>query len=329
MSFEGEKIFYAKQQIKYVFIPTIDCDYLVVGFSGFAPVGSPPKYNYLRTLENVEVNKLFILDDQGERGSYYLGKNRVFDVEESVLSLIISIADKYNIKHKNIICCGSSKGGYASLYFGIKYGFGHIIAGAPQTYLGNYLKKMSNTATTLEFIAGDKTEENVHFLNKLLYDVVDNVKKIPNTYIQVGNGDHHYKGHVLPFVDYLKKRGFECVLDVCNNNNHGDVSFYKEFLLDKLIEIIPNLHDVDVLRIRVEVNQIENKFIIKTKANKQAQFAWYVIKNGERIETKWYIPESIFKFEAKEPGIYHFVAFAQDQNGNKISKKTKQYHVEF
>lgn len=98
MTFTGEKIFQSLKPIKYVFQQSKKHpNFLIVVFSAFSPKGSPPVYNYIRTLEALDVNKLFILDDHGERGCYYLGENRVFEVESSVVSLITFIANQLNI----------------------------------------------------------------------------------------------------------------------------------------------------------------------------------------------------------------------------------------
>jgi hypothetical protein len=324
LSFEGEKKFQSAREIKYVYKPSkVKSDHLVVVFSGFNPKGTKPVYNYIRTLETFDVNKLFILDDYGERGCYYLGENRIFDIEASVVSLITWIANKNNILHSNIICCGSSKGGYASLYFGIKYGFGHVIVGAPQTKLGNYLY-FAKEYPTLNYIAGDSSEGSIKFLDQLLYDIVSSAIKVPDITIHVGSGDHHYKGHVLPFRQHLRENNYDCNLDVKEYSDHGDVRHYQSLLFDKLIEKIPSLK-MSFRISSVNVDRNKNTFRIYTKSNIQAQYAWYVFKDGERISTIWYTTENSCEFTAKEPGKYHFLAFAKDQHGNIISEKTNQF----
>lgn len=326
MPFEGEVIFKSAKEIKYVFKPSkIKSKHLVVVFSGFNPKGTSPAYNYIRTLQSLQVNKLFILDDYGERGCYYLGKNRLFDIESSVVSLITLIANENSVPHENIICCGSSKGGYASLYFGIKYGFGHVIVGAPQTRLGNYLY-LAKEYPTLEFIAGNRSEESLNFLDELLFNVVNNAKKVPNIVIHVGSGDHHYKGHVIPFKEHLDRLGFKCSLDIKDYQNHGNVSYYQAFLVDTLIAIVPSLNNV--VRIKsIEVVRNDNHFIINTVSNKEVTYAWYVYKDGERIAIKWYTKESCYEYETNEPGTYQFLSFVKDEEETVISEKTEQYII--
>jgi len=64
-------------EIPYLFVPgTHYQDNLCVIFSAFNDEKSPLQltYNYVRTLMNFEGRKLFILDNVGPRGGYYIGK---------------------------------------------------------------------------------------------------------------------------------------------------------------------------------------------------------------------------------------------------------------
>lgn len=326
MSIRNENVFLSSKPIKYIFSPSKEnTDHLVVVFSAFSPKNTPT-YNYVRTLQNIDVNKLFILDDQGDRGCYYLGKNRVFDVESSVVSLITNVAYENGVDHKNIISCGSSKGGYAALYFGIKYGFGHVIAGAPQTKLGTYLRLVKEFPT-FEFISGDCSEDSQEFLDSLLYGVVSKVERMPNIIIHVGTGDTHYKSHVIPFKEHLESFGFKCELDIVEYIDHGDVSYYQKLLVAKIIDIVPTLKNS--LRItNIEVDAYKNNFTIKTITNKKALYAWYVYKNNKRVHVEWYRDNNDFTFSTVEPGTYYFISFVKDTNGFIITEKTQEYIVE-
>jgi hypothetical protein len=324
---KNEQIFNGKRKIKYLFIPSKKkTEHLVVMFSGFNPIGTPPAYNYIRTLQHADVNKLYILDDYGSRGCYYLGENRVFDVEASVYALIRHIASANKIKDENIICCGSSKGGYAALYYSIKYGFGHAIVAAPQTYLGRYLYNVGENPT-LAYIAGGTSQEDVAFCNDLLFELVRKVKKVPKMLIHVGRGDHHYKGHVLPFIDHLQQYGFSCGLDVGEFANHGEVSFYQKLLVSKLKEIVPLLEDpLEIKSFAVEQNQHE--FLLSTQSNQEVKYAWYIFKDKERVKTFPYTDSHTLHFIAVESGCYHFVSFVKDADSRIVYQKSSEYKVE-
>ena len=65
-------------------------DKLMIVFSGFSPY--KPMYNYMRTLKNVKsIDKLFLLDDFGYRGSYYLMENGKDTPKQLVTELVKTI----------------------------------------------------------------------------------------------------------------------------------------------------------------------------------------------------------------------------------------------
>ncbi|QHT60596.1 hypothetical protein GXP70_12050 [Paenibacillus lycopersici] len=242
--FEGEEIFKGSRPIKYVFQKSRS-PFLVVVFSGFpSRFGIPPVYNYIKTLSETDCNKLFILDDNNHTQScaatYYLGFNRDHSVEMSVIALITKIANENGIEHKHIIAAGSSKGGFASLYFGLKYSFGHVISGGAQTLLGSYLMKLNNEIKYIAgFIAGSMDEDSKKYLDSLLFDAARAAKKSPDLYIHVGKGDHHYEGHILPFINLLNELNIPFDLDIGDYQEHAQLGeFYPKFLLEKLDAIL-------------------------------------------------------------------------------------------
>src|SRR5699024_2981153 len=131
-----------------------DSDQLIIIFSGVPRVGMKARYNYGRTLSTFKANKLFILDDFGydHRGAFYLGKDKDFKIKDATSDLIEKVKYELNIKHT--IYCGSSKGGYNALMFGLEDEGSTIIAGGPQYYLGQRLTKGEFAKHTLPYIMG-------------------------------------------------------------------------------------------------------------------------------------------------------------------------------
>lgn len=212
------KVHYLLQRAK------TDSRYLLVIFSAFPKTGHPPVYNYVRTLSSITCNKLFILDEYGPSASYYLGENRVFDFEESVIALIGDVCEELGTESEQVISMGSSKGGFAALYFAVKYGFGHVIAAAPQTKLGNFV--FSNHPDVAQYISGELSEDGRDFLNTLLPDALDKAATLPKIYLHVGRGDHHYGGHIMPLVEILRRKKSDYVLDVQEYELHSQVGMY-------------------------------------------------------------------------------------------------------
>lgn len=89
---DGEKIYQSDKNVKYIFQEgSSSVKKLIVVFSGYAANNSDikHKYNYMNILSDINVHKLFILDENGETGSYYFGDRMDFSVDSSVISLIL------------------------------------------------------------------------------------------------------------------------------------------------------------------------------------------------------------------------------------------------
>lgn len=239
MKFRFEKTFSTENcKLKYLFFPE-DSPYLLITFSGFSRKGMGARYNYVRSFENLKANKLYILDNYGPddvEGSYYLGKNGDFFIARAVEELIEKIQSKHHIKGENIITAGSSKGGYAAIYFALKKNFKAAVVGAPQIYLADYLEEVK--MNYIDYIMGDHSPQTRDTLNQVL---VREVKEgIPTRfYIHISTKDHHYPNHILPFIKLLEEKSISYELDLENYEKHGLVGeYYKIYGPEKISELI-------------------------------------------------------------------------------------------
>ena len=241
----NEKVYNGSRDLKYLFCEKEGSSKLIISFPFMTPPGIN-KYAYVKILKDVKAHKLFILDNFGSQGCYLLGQNKDFSVEKSVMSLINTYLKIYDIKREDVIVQGSSKGGWISLYYGIKYGFGNVIVGAPQTRLGYFLIKHKNIVSykkIADFISGGHEEEDMKYLDSLLYDLHPE-ENFPNIYIHIGEGDYHYQDHIKPFLKELDKFNINYSLDVGKGESHNDISFfYPNYLLKTLNFIDPNFTD--------------------------------------------------------------------------------------
>ncbi len=223
------------QVIKYILQENRKSNKLLIILSGCTRTGIKARYNYVRTLKDVSINKLFILDNQGSdgRGIFYLGKDNKFDTAESVKKLIYKVIKDLNIK--DLYFCGSSKGGYASLYFGLQMR-STIIIGAPQYYLGNYLNCDANRHI-LKYIVGDINESKVENLNNLIYNNIKTYKFKEDTklYIQYSGAEHTYDDHIKDLIRDLRKNEIKVEVEELNYKNHSDVSIYFPKYLQKTL----------------------------------------------------------------------------------------------
>ncbi len=226
--------------LKYILKKDSDSKDLIVVFSSCTRRGIKARYNYMRTLAKINANKLFILDDfaADHRGSYYLGYNSTYSEEKATIELINSI--KKNLGILRLICCGSSKGGYSSINFGLQYPDTYIVAGGPQFYLGQYLVGSHNTEC-LVHILGQATDENITKLDERLKARIIEKKygNNQNIYLHFSNKEHTYEEHIKDLVQVLNDNGYDVKCDIASYTNHSDISYYfPDFLVKTISEII-------------------------------------------------------------------------------------------
>lgn len=243
--FYKEKIYFNDIPVKYVFHPA-SSNYLVVCFSGISKreyQGKSPVYNYIRTLEDVRINRLYILDSYEGHFCYYLGKKGKRDFEKAILALITEIANDANISAQNIITAGSSKGGTAALYYALTYNYGLTIVGAPQIYIGKFLKSFSKNkyikAAYLQMV-GNPTKQMEKYLDQLMFVRLSNYKNKSTLFFHVGRGDYHFDSHLKPFLVNCDLKNIDYELQIGEYSNHSETGSYFGPILKKKIEAYIN-----------------------------------------------------------------------------------------
>lgn len=212
-------------RLKYLFFPSVKSKVMVVGFQACAKEGA--RYNYVRTLNDFKVNKLYIKDDfaSNRRGNYYLGSNGKYNVEKATYELI----DKYieKLKPDKIVFIGSSKGGYAALNFGVSYINSSMIVAAPQYYLGMYLNNVYQMPNLID-ILGDVTEENIFELDARLKNKVlnNNSANTQRVFLHYSNYEHTYNEHIRDLINDMKYTGYKIDFDIHQYAVHGELKYY-------------------------------------------------------------------------------------------------------
>jgi len=238
----NEHTFHGKRDINYLFEKGAKSSpYLLVAFQAVPTVkdGKPVKlYNYTKFLKDINVHRLFVEDTCGEFGCYYLCNDMNFDVEETVIELIESIIAKYKIKKENVITFGSSKGGSAALYYGMKYGFGHIISGAPQTKIATYLDHCR--PEMLQYMIGeDLAKEKAAKIDSL---ILKQIKPTCTTKVNLltSEKDAQYKPHIVPLIKAFNKAGTDAnVVFEPGIEKHRDIAtYFPNFLISNITRII-------------------------------------------------------------------------------------------
>ncbi|MDU4912103.1 heparinase II/III family protein [Clostridium baratii] len=333
-----EKTYVSKKLIKYILKEEKESDKLCIIFSSMNPKYEH-RYSYVNTLNNAKINRLYILDDYGVQGSYYIGDIIHGDVENSVSSLINSIIRNLDIRLKDIIMIGNSKGGYSSIYYGVKYNVGNIIVGAPQYYLGDFLLEQGKHMEVAQSICGeDKKETGKKFLNEIMENHLLNNNIKSNILIHVGRGDYHYTKHIKPFINLLKSKNVYYRLDIGDYETHNELKqFFPIFLMDEISKIdnsiiskeevekekikkslISNLENIDVT-----LNITDNKLyvVIKNYMDDEVEYAYYLFKDDVCKEKEFYKLNNTHIFELNEDGNYNVRIFCK-KDGIITSKYT-------
>lgn len=340
MALKGEKIFHGKKDIKYLYKRSEASKHLIVVFSGYS-IHQKLKavYNYINVLENCEINRLFILDSYGydSRGCWYLGEGGKHDVEESVIDLINNIIQEEKFDKNNVILMGSSKGGFASLYFGVKYNFPHIITASPQIYLGKYFTEhLKHGEEIMNSIIPKDDSNRIDKLNNLIQS---NVTKGKDTkiYIYCGVLDSHLNEQVLPFINdnkdilniYLElvqgdhsrigreieRRLPSIIKDIVNGNNPIDENLTLSDRIDSSVSLndIGQFVDINNIKVRFE----EGKLISTMNSlNLNYKYACYLYKDDEVIEKQFYKRNPNFEFAVDIIGKYMLVWYIEDMMKN-------------
>ena len=216
-------------RLRYMFYRNNSKDLIVV-FSGFT--AGKPVYSYIRTLKNVKADKVFILDDFGSRGSYYLMENGTFLPRELCCELLEFVIKKGN--YSTISMLGSSKGGTAALYYGLEFNATNVYAAANQYYIGNYLSSSFFTPVFTDMVGHTPTAEDVSRLNNVMREQLD-LHKDSKTIIHLfySQNEHTYQEHTIGLINDLKRNNIPFTETIENFSNHNDVGKYFSSFLKK------------------------------------------------------------------------------------------------
>ncbi|OKK17344.1 hypothetical protein AMK16_21045 [Streptomyces sp. CB00455] len=173
----------------------------------FANLNAPDEYGMGGgILDDVQANVLWIRDLFDGANSYYLCKGMDFSVERSVAGLIARVMTSLALTPDDCTMFGSSKGGTAALWFGLKYGYRNIVSSVPQFRIGTFAAaSMPDAARAM---MGEVTQEKVHVLDSVLPDLVrGGPNPAAHVYLISSPQDRQFGIQVEPFLALL--RGYQ------------------------------------------------------------------------------------------------------------------------
>lgn len=161
-------------------------------------------------------------------------------MERGVISLVKEVKSKLSIERT--IYCGSSKGGWAALYYGIRDAGSTIIAGSLQYLMGNYVTRNERLRENLmKYVMGkDYTDDDIDYLNNLLRNTLKkNKDNNCDIHLHYSDSEYTYKDHMIHLLEDLRKLGIKFTEDIHTYKKHEELSLYfPPFLLQKVNEII-------------------------------------------------------------------------------------------
>lgn len=223
----GLEIHYRLQTPKY------DCQHLLIVMSGFN-LPDPTIYDFTM-LAHCRSTIVWIKDDFNGLPAYYLCSNMKFDIEKGVSTLIDAIINA--VKPKYISILGASKGGSASLYYGIKHKINNIISCVPQFRIGSYVSS-GHWEPVGYAMMGGVSPEKAFILDRYLSGIIKQDKILQrNIYLFTSPQDKQFINEVEPHLPLFSKYPNFNLIETCSSlvTEHTQVTPYNINLVLSLI----------------------------------------------------------------------------------------------
>lgn len=179
------------------------------------------KYNYYRSLRNAIGDQLYIRDCWANNASYYWYEGGQDYPEKYTQNLIDNVIHRG--QYTEIFTVGSSKGGTAALYFGMKNNVDLVYAGACQYRVGDYLSRhqYKTKPEQWELVVGGKpNSEWIRILDSKLEMMIES-RKNGRTKVNLlySTKEHTYLEHIVPLIHKLEE---------CNISHKDQIESFTE-----------------------------------------------------------------------------------------------------
>jgi hypothetical protein len=190
---------YGKWPVQFQFRPAHgDHKHLLVVFSSV-----DSKYGFGSALDGVLCNILRIRDFFDGGASYYVARNMDFSVSDSIQALIEDYMQRLGVNRDEVTLLGTSKGGAAALYYGLKYDYKNIVSSTPQYFLGSYSKGHGQLGDAV--LGEGQSDENVAVMDSVMKDLIEKeVDFKRNIYLISSPNDYQYDEHVKHYLPGLR-----------------------------------------------------------------------------------------------------------------------------
>lgn len=258
--------------------------------------------------------------------AWYAGNFTIKDLPKKISQILNYIANLYNSK---LIIFGGSGGGFASI---VQANFlevpTRILVWNPQVSIDKYVKEFVDKYYDVAKI--DKEFEK----NWLLKDLSKlKIRENSEIIYMQNKSDWHYNSHYKPYIEGMK---LEEINDTLKINNKDRIYFYEgdwgqghvplplEIVKDILMNMSLDKKSLDILfeiNIKIEnqkklkdeeliIRKIGNNYEFKVNFDEsEALYAFYLYKDGERIDVKWYDKENFYELANPQKGEYEITYF--------------------
>jgi hypothetical protein len=190
---------YGKWPVQFQFRPAHgDHRHLLVVFSSV-----DSRYGFGAALDGVLCNVLRIRDHFNDGASYYVARNMDFSVSDSIQELIEDYMRRLGVTKSEVTLLGTSKGGAAALYYGLKYDYKNIVSSTPQYFLGSYSKGHGQLGDAV--LGEGQSDENVAVMDSVMKNLLDKeVDFKRNIYLISSPNDYQYEQEVKHYLPALR-----------------------------------------------------------------------------------------------------------------------------
>lgn len=257
-------------------------------------------YNYRASMEEFPGATLYIVDDFGDQGSYYLASSRNLAEFRSVQSLIRKVVGDLGIDYKDVIALGSSKGGTAALLHGVTLGIGHVYAGAPQYRIGDFVRNPH--PNVLKYISGGDSEADVAWSNDIAKKLLESGVRSTQITVLVGKKDGHYRYHTVPLIDEMRMLGYSPNHLTLPGTVHSEFSgVFRKFLMT----LVQQMKDEDfVLANSIAYDPETSQVGVVISAPAEMKLQAQLVRGSERIGRAVAVRGGVVQWKVDQPGLY-------------------------
>lgn len=313
---------------------------LVFAFSAMGLMGDFT-YNYKSTIDQIPCKAIYILDDFGDQGSYYLLEKKSKQIFDTVQNFVAEKIRENNGSDRPIYFVGSSKGGTAALLHGLLFTGARIFIGAPQSKIGSFVRKPH--PNILEYMSGGQSEQHVQYLDEMLYQEKYLQNSAESVTIIVGKADHHYKNHVLPWVDKARQYSTKIELVALDGTPHSEIGkAYRTRLRNELMNSQStkemkrqrNIAEVDTMNLNVGAHnvwydQVSGNLFATCEPQQGTEIAYRLYRDNELINSRGYQGVNFAAWQGLENGRYRVRFFRRSGQSVESHKQTSKWVVIF